>query len=67
MIGPEKIRDIEPHINKKAIGALYGRGVGGIHATEWTFALTENAIQNGLDLYLNSRVNDIRPRKDNCF
>ena len=34
MIAPEKIRDLEPHISKKAIGALYGRGVGGIHATE---------------------------------
>jgi glycerol-3-phosphate dehydrogenase len=67
MIAPEKIRDLEPHISKKAIGALYGRGVGGIHATEWTFALTENAIQNGLDLYLNSRVNSIKRRKDDHF
>ncbi len=60
IIGPEKIRQIEPHASKKAIGALYGKNVsGGIYATEWTFALTENAVQNGLDLYLNSAVTDI--------
>ena len=61
IIGPEKIRQIEPNASKKAIGALYGKGVsGGIYATEWTFALTENAVQNGLDLYLNSPVTDIK-------
>jgi glycerol-3-phosphate dehydrogenase len=65
IVGPEKIRDIEPHVSQKAIGALYGKGVsGGIYATEWTFALTENAVQNGLDLYLNSAVTDIKRKKD---
>jgi glycerol-3-phosphate dehydrogenase len=52
IIGSEKIRQIEPNVSKKAIGALYGNGVsGGLYATEWTFALTENAVQNGLDFY----------------
>jgi glycerol-3-phosphate dehydrogenase len=65
IIGSEKIREIEPHVSKRAIGALYGKGVsGGIYATEWTFALTENAVQNGLDLYLNSPVTDIKRKKD---
>jgi len=64
-IGPDKIREIEPHVSQKAIGALYGRGVSGaIYATEWTFALTENAVQNGLDLYLNSPVTGIRRNGD---
>jgi len=65
MIGPEKIRQIEPNVSRAAIAALYGRGVsGGIYATEWTFALVENAIRNGLDLYLNSPVTAIRRKKD---
>jgi glycerol-3-phosphate dehydrogenase len=65
IVGPEKIREIEPQVSKKAIGALYGKGVsGGIYATEWTFALIENAVQNGLDLYLNSAVTDIKRIKD---
>jgi glycerol-3-phosphate dehydrogenase len=64
-IGPDKIREIEPQVNKEAIGALYGKGASGaIYATEWTFALTENAVQNGLDLYLNSAVTGIKREKD---
>lgn len=64
-ISSEKIRQIEPDVSQKAIGALYGKGVsGGIYATEWTFALTENAVQNGLELFLNSPVTDIKRRKD---
>lgn len=65
IVGPDKIREIEPQVSKKTIGALYGKKVsGGIYATEWTFALTENAVQNGLDLYLNSPVTNIKRIKD---
>jgi glycerol-3-phosphate dehydrogenase len=65
IIGPEKIRQLEPNASKKAIGALYGKGVsGGLYGTEWTFALTENAVQNGLNLYLNSPVTAIKRKKD---
>ena len=65
IVGPERIRKIEPHVSKKAVGALYGKSVSGaIYATEWTFALTENAVQNGLDLYFNSVVTDIKRQKD---
>ena len=60
MIGPEKLKELEPHVSPKAIGALYGQGVGGIYAPEWTFALTENAVQNGLNLHLNASVIEIR-------
>jgi glycerol-3-phosphate dehydrogenase len=67
MIGPEKLRDLEPHVSAKAIGALYGKGVGGIYAPEWTFALTENAVQNGLCLYLNASVTGIRKNRDFDF
>jgi glycerol-3-phosphate dehydrogenase len=65
IVGPDKIREIEPQVSQKAIGALYGKGASGsIYATEWTFALTENAVQNGLDLYLNSAVTNIKRLKD---
>ena len=64
IIGPEKLRELEPHVTEKAIGALYGRGVGGIYAPEWTFALTENAVQNGFHLHLNTPVVDIKIRED---
>jgi glycerol-3-phosphate dehydrogenase len=67
MIGAQKLRDLEPHLNPKAIGALYGKGVGGIYAPEWTFALTENAVQNGVSLHLNTSVTGIRKNRDFDF
>ena len=68
IIGSDKIRQIEPNASQKAIGALYGKGVsGGIYATEWTFALAENAVQNGISLYLNSPVTDIIGKGDFDF
>jgi glycerol-3-phosphate dehydrogenase len=63
-IRQDKLRELEPHISPKAIGALHGKGVGGIYAPEWTFALTENAVQNGLRLHLNTPVTAIRKRGD---
>ena len=59
IIKPDKLRELEPHVSKTAIAALYARGVGGIYPTEWTFALLENAVQNGLHLYLKSPVVNI--------
>lgn len=68
IIGPEKIRDVEPHVTQEAIGALYGKGVsGGIYATEWTFALTENAAQNGFHLYFNAPVTGIMKERDDRY
>ena len=68
IIGPEKIRDVEPHVTQEAIGALYGEGVsGGIYATEWTFALTENAAQNGFHLFFDAPVTAITREVDNRY
>jgi len=67
MIGSEKLRNLEPHVSSRAIGALYGKGVGGIYAPEWTFALTENAVQNGVSLHLSTSVTGIRKISDFYF
>ena len=61
-ISPERLWELEPHLNRKAIGALYGKNVGGIYAPEWTFALLENAARNGLAVYLNAPVKEIRKK-----
>ena len=42
-----------------AVAALYVRGLGVIYPPEWTFALTENAVQNGAELFLNTAVTGI--------
>ncbi len=68
IIGPEKIRELEPHVTQQAVSALYGKGVsGGIYATEWTFALTENAAQNGFYLYFNTPVTEITREGNNHY
>ena len=68
MITPDKLREIEPHVTQKTIGALYGKGLSGaIYATEWTFALTENAAQNGFHLYYDAPVTEIRKDNDGSF
>ncbi len=67
IIGPERIRELEPHVTKKAVAALYIRGLGVIHPPEWSFALTENAVQNGFQLHLNTAVLGIQKREDESY
>lgn len=59
MISSEKIRELEPHVTRKAVAALYAKGLGVVYVPEWGFALAENAIQNGLHLHLNTAVRGI--------
>jgi glycerol-3-phosphate dehydrogenase len=64
MIGPERIREIEPHATPKAVAALYATGLGVVYVPEWGFALVENAVQNGLHVHLQTAVSDIKTEKD---
>jgi glycerol-3-phosphate dehydrogenase len=67
VIGPDKIRELEPHVTKKAVAALYGRGVGVIYTPEWGFALVENAIQNGMQVHLETAVSGITKKDDDSY
>jgi glycerol-3-phosphate dehydrogenase len=67
MIGSEKIRDLEPHVTPKAVAALYAKGLGVVYVPEWGFALVENAIQNGLHVYLNTEVHRISSNEDRTY
>jgi glycerol-3-phosphate dehydrogenase len=59
MIGPDRIRELEPHVTPKAVAALYAKGLGVVYVPEWGFALVENAIQNGVHVHLNTEVQRI--------
>jgi glycerol-3-phosphate dehydrogenase len=67
IIGPEKIRELEPHVTKEAVAGLYARGLGLIYTPEWTFALVENAAQNGVHIHLGTAVTDIVRKRDTSF
>jgi glycerol-3-phosphate dehydrogenase len=67
MIGPERIREIEPHVTSKAMAGLYARGLGVVYVPEWGFALVENAVQNGVRLHLQTSVLRIENEDDSTY
>jgi glycerol-3-phosphate dehydrogenase len=67
MIGPDRIRELEPHVTPKAVAALYAKGLGVVYVPEWGFALVENAIQNGVHVHLNTEVQRIARDEEGTF
>ncbi len=63
-IGQEKLRQMEPAISDKALFGLYCPSAGVASPYELTIALAENAIQNGVDIFLNQEVIDIQKNED---
>jgi glycerol-3-phosphate dehydrogenase len=59
IIGGDRVRELEPHVNPEVVAALYIRGLGVVHPPEWAFALVENAVQNGVQCHLKTEVLDI--------
>lgn len=52
----KKIKEIEPHLNDKFHAGFYIPSAGVLNPFELTIALAENAINNGVELYLNTFV-----------
>ena len=67
IIGSQRIRELEPHVTTKAVAGLYARGLGIIYTPEWNFALIENAVQNGVELHLQTEVVDIGKTKEGTY
>ena len=67
IIGPQRIRELEPHVTPRAVAGLYAKGLGVIYTPEWNFALIENAVQNGVRLHLQTEVVDIGKTKDGTY
>lgn len=59
ILSKDQILELEPLISTNVIGGLYAPSTGIIGPWELTIALVENAIQNGVDLKLESRVKAI--------
>ena len=64
IIGQEKLREIEPNVSDDAVAALWCKGAGVCSPYEYVIALVENAVTNGAELFLNSRVCDIKKDDD---
>ncbi len=60
----DRIKELEPHLNDEVKVALYSKSVGVASPYEMTIALAENAIENGVQLKLNSAVTAIEKKED---
>ena len=56
IIRGKKLKEIEPHLNSEVKVALYAKSVGVTSPYEFTIALVENAITNGVELKLENEV-----------
>ncbi|MGD9241336.1 MAG: FAD-dependent oxidoreductase, partial [Desulfobacterales bacterium] len=50
-----------------AVAGLYAKGLGVIYTPQWNFALIENAVQNGVQLHLQTEAVDIGKTKDGTY
>lgn len=63
IINKERIRHMEPHINEAVNIALYCKSVGVTSPYEFTIALAENAVANGVKLKLETTVLGIEQKE----
>lgn len=66
IIDKEELKKREPYISEEAVAALYAGTAGITGPWEFAIKLIENAMENGVELKLNSEVINIE-KKDNFF
>lgn len=60
IIDGDEVRKMEPYLSKEIKWALFCKDSGVCSPYEFTIALTENALENGVELKLNNKVTDIK-------
>lgn len=61
IISGEQAREREPHLSQEVKAALYCENAGVTSPYEFVIALAENAVENGVELRLNTEVTAIQP------
>ncbi|MTI96129.1 MAG: NAD(P)/FAD-dependent oxidoreductase [Firmicutes bacterium] len=56
-----RARQLVPNLADSVVGGLYASSAGIVGPWELTLALVENAVQNGVDLFLNAPVTALAP------
>lgn len=59
IIGPDRIRELEPELTHDVKWALYCKGAGICSPYEMAIAMAENAIKNGVTLELEQQVTNV--------
>lgn len=60
IVGHQELRKMEPEISEKVIGALFTPTTGFVSPWGLTFALAENAMDNGVIISLNNEVKKVQ-------
>ena len=60
----EQLLEMEPNISPNALGALYAKKAGIVNPFELVVNALENAVDNGVELYTNEEVVDIKAKDD---
>ena len=66
VIDRDELREMEPNISDEALGALYAPSAAIVNPWEYGIAMAETAVRNGVELFLNSKVTDIK-KADNIW
>jgi len=61
IISADEIHQREPHINKGALGGLFVPGEGILCTFSVPLAMAYQAVENGVELFLNFQVKEIKP------
>lgn len=64
IVKDEELKEMEPFLVDEAIAALYAPTAGIVNPFEYNVALMENAMDNGVQLFLNNKVISINKKKD---
>jgi glycerol-3-phosphate dehydrogenase len=67
IINSDEIKKMDPNVSKEALYALYCPSAGIASPFEFCIALIENAIQNGVELFLDNEVKDIQKDGDSFY
>lgn len=67
VIGAEELRELEPHVSNKAVGALLAPTGGICDPYAVAFRAAENAARNGVSFQFDSRVVGIEPDQDEGY
>jgi glycerol-3-phosphate dehydrogenase len=63
IISQDELHEMEPEVNPDATGALFAPTAGIVSPYQATWAIAENAVQNGVKLFLDSEVHSLTPPK----
>lgn len=67
IVDARRLHEMEPNISDGAVAALWAPTGGIVCPFQMTVALGENAIHNGVEIYRNAEVTEIKRGKDNTW